>query len=544
MQRVLTGKIAKQVDSYCTKIIGIPSLVLMERAAIAVVNEVLKESNNDLRIGIFCGTGNNGADGLAIGRILQGKYLIDIYIIGERNKGTDEFKTQLTILKNMGIEPIYIEDEIELSEHNLNSYSVLIDAIFGIGLSRELTGKYAQIVELIDKSPGYKIAVDIPSGLCADTGRVMGNAICADKTVTFGTLKTGLLLCEARNYTGEIVVTDIGFPEFVYKKMEQQYNSISYAYENKDLWNLPKRKKASNKGTFGKVFLIAGSETMCGAAYLAAKAAYRMGVGLVEIFTHTNNLSVLKGMLPEAIIINYEDTGFDELKKELNIYNRKVIVMGPGLSVTDQSCSLVEEVLKNVSKNELGYVSQSSSKNAIGNSSENVSENTSKNLCSLVIDADGLNIMAEHRNLLKYLNENIVITPHIKEMSRLLQVDTSYVAEHLIQCASEFSEKYHCVTVLKDSSTVITNQLGNVIINTSGNSGMATGGSGDVLSGIIGGLLSYKLPIYEAASLGVYLHGLAGNEATSVKTEYSMLASDIVEAIPKVIRQREDKKNG
>lgn len=506
MQRIVTGKVSKQVDGYCISQIGIPSLVLMERAALSVVNEIIRIGNDRKRILIVCGTGNNGADGLAIARILNEKlYQSDIVIIGNTDKASDEFMTQLKINNKLGIKYENISESEENILNVIQSYDIIVDAIFGIGLSREIKGIYKNVIECINKNKGYKIAVDIPSGLCSNSGKVLGVAIKANKTVTFGTLKTGLLLCEARDYSGKLVVAKIGFPEFVYDQISQDnHDPLISAYEQKDIAMIPQRSQVSNKGDFGKVLVIAGSENMCGAAYFSAKAAYRTGAGIVEILTHTNNLSTIKASLPEAIIKDYNTISKEEFDKELQ--HKSVIVIGPGLSVSERTKQLLKATLK-------------------AN-------------CPIIIDADGLNTISQFRTLLPMIRENIIVTPHIKEMSRLIQKDSQYIKENILDCAYEFSTKYNCVTVLKDCSTVIANPKGNLFINTSGNSGMATGGSGDVLTGVIAGLISCKLPIYEAAPLGVYLHGLAGNEAASNISEYSMMASDLIDALSKIIMSR------
>lgn len=502
---VLTGKASKIVDNYCINELKIPSLVLMERAALAVsecVTEIC-EQNKYNKVKIICGVGNNGADGLALARILYdetdiNKSDICVGIIGNMAKASEEFNIQYGILQNIGMNIIHVEGKEQFKDLFADG-ELIVDAIFGIGLSRDVSGLFADIINEINESKIKVIAIDCPSGLNSDNGRAMGVAIKAYKTVTFGRLKAGLVLCDGKNYTGEVLVRQVGFNGLAYKHLRKNYKEeVFNAFTREDLQIIPERNPVSNKGTYGRIKVIAGSKNMCGAAILSATAAYRCGAGIVEVLTHRDNLPIVKGRIIEAIVNDY--VGAFDLDRN------SIVVAGPGLSVDDIANNLIKKVL------------------------------TSN--CNAVIDADGLNVISENRELLKLLHNKVIITPHIKEMSRLTEISCKDIRENIVNVARDFSKKYGCITVIKDATTVIADYNGNVTVNLSGNSGMSTGGSGDVLSGMIGGMLSQKLGIYEAACMGVYLHGLAGDYAKESKSAYGMMASDINDAITQILKFR------
>lgn len=507
MDYVLTGIASKQVDSYCIKEVGIPSLALMERAALAVADETLnylKDTKKQKKqVFVISMPGNNGADGLAAARMIREKgYFCRVCVIGSLSRATEEFLVQLNIIKQMDIEIILCDTEESVKTIEIPGDNVIIDALFGIGLSREVSGMYAEIIKKINESENYVISVDIASGLNPATGSVMGVAVDADKTVTFGTRKAGQLLGEGKAYSGEVVVKDVGFVKHAYEKVVENNPSEVYeCFTVNDLKRIPKRIRTSNKGTYGTVHVIGGGADMSGAAALSATAAYRCGAGLVKVYAKENNLNALKILIKEAVIL-----GFSDFDKASISEQKDIVIIGPGLSVTEETIELVREVL------------------------------TLK--CKIVLDADALNVISQNRMLLECLNENVVITPHVKEMARLTDKDTDYIRKNIVQCAREFSMEHSCVTVIKDAAAVISSAEGKIKINTTGNSGMSKGGSGDILTGIIAGLISQNLSVYEAAGMGVYLHGIAGDYAAAEKSEYSLLASDLLEKLPEVFRLR------
>lgn len=537
MRYVLDAASMKNVDSYSINTLGIPSVVFMERAALLVTEAIESKVKGNIHTDIICvcGRGNNGADGLAVARQLYLKgYNVDVYIINS-HASTKEFDIQLNIIKNLGIECINSPD--------FSKYGVIVDALFGNGLSRELAGEARIVVDTINKcstsvrsqytqnsdNNGNRlvVAVDIPSGISASTGVVMGSAVNADITVTFGFEKIGHILYPAASYCGKIIRKDIGFAQ--YPDMTRDI----FTYDYSDISDmLPLRKPDGNKGTFGKALVIAGSRLYGGAAVLSSRAAARIGAGLVRTLTHiSNRTAVITGNM-ECIVDTYdtdEECG-DFVKNTETLVDKcicwaDVVCIGPGLSMEESAVKLVRSV------------------------------SAKKNIKKLY-DADALNIIAQYKIELDGSNDdvdyeaggnsgnasykddmsdkNVVVTPHIGEMSRLTGLDIAVIKNNPIDTARTYSREHNCVCVLKDARTIVSDGE-RVYINMSGNDGMATGGSGDVLSGIITGLMAQGLTTFEASALGVYIHGCAGDEAALSNGKYSMVAGDIIDNIKNVL---------
>lgn len=514
MKYLCTGKEMKEVDRYAIDRIGIPSLVLMERAALAVEEELKPWLSKDKKILIICGTGNNGADGLALARLLYLKgFSVTVGIAGDEEKATQEWLTQYQIIQRLKVP---VAGEMPLAEYiRLREHNILIDAVFGIGLVREVTGEFAQIIDAFNSAEGLKVAVDIPSGLSADTGKVLGTSVRADITVTFGFRKLGMAFCSGEEMCGRIVVKDIGFPVFpggMIGTDREEIRPAAFTYTREDIKRLPRRPEYSNKGTFGRVLVIAGSKNMSGAAYLCAKAAYRMGAGLVRILTVEENREILQNLLPEAVITTYSVYDFSiEAIRDACAW-ATVIAVGPGLGVRDYVRSM------------LNYIIQYTH-------------------VPVVADADALNVMSRDPSLLEALRdkEDFIVTPHLGEMARLTGMGIPELAGDLPKAAKDFSQKYGVICVLKDARTVVTRVGERFFINLTGNSGMATGGSGDVLTGVIAGLLAGGLPAFKSASMGVFIHGLAGDLAAKRLGERGCMASDLLEALPEVMNARESR---
>ena len=470
----------------------IPSLLLMERAALAVVEELLSGKYDLKKILIACGTGNNGGDGFAIARFMMQKgYDTHVCLVGAMDKLSVDAKHQLEMYQAISgkfvTAPAYHE------------YTVIVDAIFGIGCNRDITGIAAEVIDSINETNAQVIAVDVPSGISSDTGKVCGVAVKAHATVTFFTEKLGMLLYPGREFCGNIHVADLGIP------FEECPECKIITYTEKDLEKLPKRGGNAHKGTFGKVLVIAGSPKISGAAYLSAAGAYRMGAGLVKIFTPKENQLAMQILLPEALLEVYDRNrpSIKQLKESMEWAD--VIVIGPGLG-TDKAA---DKILK--------YV-------------------ISKSSVPLVIDADGINVLAKSKTYLLEKHAPIILTPHIQEMARMTEKTKETIMKNPMEEAKSFTDEYNVTLVLKDARTIVTKNQELLYVNTNGNSGMSTGGSGDVLAGIIGGLIAQKMDVFEAAKLGVYLHGSAGDAAARVKGSYSMLATDILDGIAEVTR--------
>lgn len=492
MKNIVTGTDMKKVDSYTIGQIGIPSIALMERAALSVAQKIddnEKSHKKNKTIQVIAGVGNNGADGIAVGRMLYLLgYNICIFVMGDINKASEEFQTQLRIVNNLEI-PV-VDSVIEAD--------IIIDAVFGVGLSREVTGIYANLISEINKMKNIIYAVDIPSGINADTAEVMGCAIKANYTVTFGSHKVGTVLYPGADYCGKVTVADIGFPEQVY---DLQAEPLKYATKE-DLKLIPKRTNYSNKGTYGKILIVAGSRDISGAAVLCAKAAFRTGAGMVRIFTHENNRDIIAKLLPEAMINTYNTEKFEKKALDACLNWCDLVAVGPGIGTGTIQKMIVEQILDSG--------------------------------IQAVIDADGINNIAADERIKKKLHKKIILTPHLGEMSRLVHKPVKEIAQNLIDCAKETNYKYGADVVLKDARTVIATEE-QIYINLTGNSGMATAGSGDVLTGIIAGLIGIGCDFHKASAMGPYIHGLTGDLAAAKVSKTGLMASDIIDEIKNVI---------
>lgn len=506
----------KEIDKYTIEEIGIPSMVLMERAALSVVEE-LEKQNKQLKLTdtilCICGTGNNGGDGIAVARILHQKgYQVAIRILGDKNKCSKETKQQYEIAEKIGVK---FEDKKETKE-----YTIIVDAIFGIGLTRDINGIYKECIEQINSERHWVCAVDIPSGICGNTGKVHHTAIKADITVTFGYWKLGLLLYPGAEYAGKVIVTDVGF----------EIGNIStgltkFLYETEDIEKLlPKRKAYSNKGTYGKVLVIAGSKNMSGACFLSAKAAYRTGAGLVRIVTPEENRIIMQTSIPEAVLDTYTAETFDEDCKRIKRYiaDADSIVVGPGMGKGAEAEKLLQIVIE-YSK------------------------------VPTVVDADALYLLVKLGKIPPYqkdkpcqwdLPKHFILTPHRKELAVLLgnQITVEEIQDDFLTILDSCSSNPN-VLVLKDARTIVLKD-NLCYVNTSGNNGMATAGAGDVLTGIIAGVAAQGLPPFLVAELGVYLHGLAGDRIAAKTGKYSLMAEDIIEGMIDILSSHDNLKSG
>ena len=487
MKFIYSNKEAKAIDSHAIGTIGIPSLVLMEKAAMSVAAVLTERESKDSRILCVCGAGNNGGDGIALARILHEMgYPVAVTVLGQTEHMTEETKKQLEIAVGCQV-PV-----LPLTAVTDGQFDVMVDGLFGIGLSRNVEDIYEQVIDEMNESGARIYALDIPSGIHAGTGEVMNTAIRAVCTVTFGVNKLGLVLFPGCIYAGEVIVADIGFPDVSVASVRPS----AYYYEWEDVSSLlPERPARSHKGTFGKVLVVAGSETMSGACYLAAKAAYRTGAGLVRVISTENNRDVLLTALPEILFSTREEIAE-------GISWADAVVMGPGLGVTDEAKELVRYVL--------------------GNSP-----------VPTVVDGDAIRLCGQ---LTDTLTDNFILTPHVKEMSYITGMSVEELQKDILGTTKDTAEQLGCILAQKDARTVVSDGV-ECYINLSGNNGMATGGSGDVLSGIIGGLLGQGMEPFSAAKLGVFLHGLAGDVQAEEKGYYSLMASDLMEGLARVFSE-------
>lgn len=486
MKYLYSGKEAKAIDNHAIHKMGMSGLVLMERAAMSVAAVVMKRENKEVKILAVCGTGNNGGDAVAVARILHEQgYKTAITVVGETERMTEDMKYQLSLAVNCEV-PV-----LPLSAITDGVFDVILDGIFGIGLSREISGVYENVIDDINASGARCYAIDVPSGIRADTGAVLNTAAKAVCTITFGVNKTGLVLYPGCEYAGEVFVTDIGFPSGSVRAI----TSKTCIYETTDLGRLPIRPGRSNKGTFGHVLVVAGSQSMSGACFLAAKAAYTAGAGLVRVVSTENNRAILLSALPEILF-----SGRDELADVLEWAD--AVVIGPGIGLGKEAEEMVRCVLDSSS-------------------------------VPTVIDGDGIRICS---NLADELSDNFVLTPHVKEMTYLTGKSVQELLEEILPSTKEAAGKWGCTIVQKDARTIVSNG-DEAYINVSGNNGMATGGSGDVLAGLTGGLLAQGMEPFEAAKLAVYIHGLAGDIMAEEKSVYSLMASDLITGISRVLNK-------
>ncbi len=496
---VLNAGDMQSADNATIERIGIGQEVLMERAALVVVSCVKRY--NPKRVLCVCGIGNNGGDALAVARILMMQGIqAEVFLCGKIEKCKPAVLKQYEIFQKVGGKTMSAIDFAE--------YDMIVDGIFGVGLTRLVEGQYAEAVCAINqaKENGAKvIAVDIPSGIHTDTGAVMGVAVKADQTVAFAYYKPGHLLYPGAEYCGKIKVKEIGIS---YKFAELAHEPEIFTLDkDEDEIFLPQRARNGNKGTFGKVLVIAGSASMYGACYLSALSALRTGVGLVDIYTHEINRTAVQTMLPEAILHTYSDAGMDEKIVRQLMEASDSVVIGPGLSTDENAVALVKTVLQYCSK-------------------------------TIVMDADALNCIAQEKELLyglkQFTERKVIMTPHPGELSRLTGKTVSELKLDYMETVKSFATEYGIIVVGKDAGTVVSDGEW-VYLNQTGNSGMATAGSGDVLSGIIGALCAQKEDAFAAAWKGVYLHGKAGDYVLENSNAYSVIAGDIANALANII---------
>lgn len=493
---VLTGRQMQDADRQMTEKIGIPSDLLMERAALAITEELKKHFPQARKIGVFAGLGNNGGDGIAAARILALEgYDCKVCLTGpiqeKKNQSLAWFQYQ--IAEKAGVS--FTEDVNDLYDRDL-----LIDAVFGTGLSRPVEEEMAMKFQKFQDLKKPILSVDIPSGVAAGDGRILGTAIKADLTVSLAYLKVGQLLFPGKEYCGELILRDIG----IKRPLEEDQRAGRKVFQESDLNQYkPARFSGSNKGSYGHVLVIAGSYLMAGAACFAAKACVLSGAGLVKVLTDERNREIVQSQVPEALLSVYGNKlSKQEIKRELSWAD--VVLIGPGLGQTAISRQLFSLVMEEIQT-------------------------------PMVMDADALNLLSEDLSLLQRPHLDLVLTPHIGEMARLKKVSPVYVAEHMIPLAEEFANDYQVTLVLKNAASITAIPFSDTIINTTGNNGMSTGGSGDVLAGLLAGLMAQHLPASKAAPLAVYLHGKAGDLARKKCGVYAMAPREILDAIHNVL---------
>jgi hydroxyethylthiazole kinase-like uncharacterized protein yjeF len=501
--RILTAEAMREVDRAAIEGLGIPSLVLMENAALGVV-DALGEASGPIgaaeSAAIFCGPGNNGGDGLAIARHLAVRgWEVAVFLATGGKELSRDAEAQLGICRKMGlsITGIATEDEARAALEAAADRDLIIDALFGTGLARPLTGLFAVLVEGINDLPRPCVAVDLPSGLNGSRAEPLGPHVWADLTVTFAAPKIAHILAPAADAAGELVVADLGIPPRLIDEVEEKIGRLELLVEDEIAGWLPPRQRDAHKGTFGHALLVAGSPGKAGAAILAARAAVRSGAGLVTV------------AVPEAILETVDLGSLESMTLAQSgaavsqaLEGKAVLAVGPGLGQDEKAVSLIRQIVMAAE-------------------------------VPLVLDADGINSFAGNAGGLSRRSAPTVLTPHPGELGRLLGISARDVQADRLGVARRAAQETGAIVVLKGDRSLIAEPGGNVWVNPTGNPGMATGGSGDVLTGLTAGLIAQREAYgLDAVLLAVYLHGLAGDLAVAEKGENALAAGDLIDFLP------------
>lgn len=510
---VVTGRQMKEIDRTAIEEFGIPGLSLMEKAGNCLFEEVMQELKGDdfKEVFIICGAGNNGGDGYVLARKLVNRYIpVKVYstVDPEELTGDARINYERFIELDYGITVLNSQNEINKFQEEIQSEGLIVDAILGTGLTRTVENNIEEIIHIINDSKKRIYSVDIPSGIGADNGKVYKAAIKAHKTITFQLPKLGCILYPGAEYSGELVIKDIGIPNEAIQK-----NSPDIFLIDKDFVKniLPHREKDIHKGNCGKLFIIAGSKGMAGAAVLACRAALRSGIGLVTAGIPAGILDIIQISVPEAIckpLGNEENIEIDIscLTSILEgAQQSDVIAIGPGMGKNPDIQSIVKKLIEEAQ-------------------------------VPLIIDADGLNAIGERADAFFKGDKSIVITPHPGEMSRLTGLDISQINENRIDIAREYSKKWGTIVILKGARTVIAIPDGKVYLNITGNPGMAAAGSGDVLTGILSSFVSQGFSVDKAAIAAVFIHGRAGDMMAEKFGEYGLIAGDMADGVGLAIK--------
>lgn len=504
--KIFTGTQIHELDKYTIENEPIASIDLMERAGRALTHAITDIWSNRTPIVVFAGPGNNGGDALAVARILSElDYNIRIYLFNVHGSLSEDCAVnKQRIIDSKRIKD-FIEVEQEFEPPTLDKNDLVIDGLFGTGLNKPLAGGFASLVKYINASASKVVSIDIPSGLMTEdnTYNIKANILRADVTLTLQQEKLSFLFAENQQYIGKVKVLDIRLSTEGINMLDSQY----YMLEENDVRQILKPRDAfSHKGDMGNALLIAGSYGMAGAAVLATKACIRAGAGKVTIHTPKKNNDIIQISVPEAIVdLDQEETYFSDT---IDSDKFDSMGIGPGLGLSENTAIAL-----------IGQIRRTHA--------------------PIVIDADGLNILASHRAWLEQLPQGVIMTPHPKELERLTNVHNIEGYEGLSK-ARDLAEHLQSYIILKGHISALCLPDGRVIFNSTGNSGMATAGSGDVLTGIITGLLARGYKQKEACILGMYIHGLAGDLAVKELGEESLISSDIIKYMPKAFKKLND----
>ncbi len=517
--KILDSRQMKEIDREAIGSIGLPGVVLMENAGLKVFQALalrFPHAGHEIII-VAAGKGNNGGDGFVVARhLFNSGYDVTVFLAGEKSAISGDAAVNLSIALKSGVPVVEMRDGSALTKFGkaLGAATVVVDALFGTGLERPLEGFQARLVEAINASPACRIAVDLPSGLSADSFEIIGPAVRADLTVALAAPKVPHVFPPAIDLVGELLIADIGIPAALFAKKELGLELV----EEKDIKAFfGPREQESHKGTYGHVLAVCGSVGKSGAAALAGKAALKAGAGLVTVATAADALAGLARSMAELMTEPLAGTAAGAVSKEalprvLELLKGKdALLIGPGLTTGRSTAEFVRSLLPVVR-------------------------------VPMVIDADALNIIAGDLSILRRLKAPAVLTPHPGEFSRLCGLPTDEVLKRRLEVVPRFAAAHGVFVVLKGFRTIIATPDGRLLVNTTGNPGMASGGSGDVLSGLIASQAVQERDLAGAIASAVYVHGLAGDISAEALSEKAMTASDIIRFLPAAIKdiQREE----
>lgn len=503
-----TANEMREIDRIAIHEYGIPGIVLMENAGVAIVRQIetIIEPVVDHKFCIFAGKGNNGGDGYVIARHLvnQGGK-VKVFLLGKKDEVSGDARINLDILERIGVDILEIShdrdwDKVKVS---VTFSDCLVDALLGTGFRGEVSGDMARLIEIINAAGKLVVAVDIPSGVDADTGQIKGKAVMASHTVTLGLPKPGLFLYPGAEYAGHLMIADIGIPAAIVAGQNIKQNIVMAGVVR---GILPRRSPAAHKGTSGRLAVVAGSRGLSGAAAMTAQGALRSGAGLITLAAPASLQDVLAIKLTEVMTRPLAEDlsgaiGRQAVAEIVSLMaSNDVLAIGPGLGRAEETTAAVRAILAAVD-------------------------------CPLVIDADALYALVGYTEKLAGCAALPILTPHPGEMALLTGLSTQAINDDRIGVARQAAGEWGCIVVLKGAGTVVAFPDGEVYINTSGNAGMATGGTGDVLTGIIAALIAQGLSSHDAAVAGVYIHGLAGDIAAA-SGMVGIVATDVIKAVP------------
>jgi ADP-dependent NAD(P)H-hydrate dehydratase / NAD(P)H-hydrate epimerase len=514
--KVATAEQMQELDRKTIETYRIPGVVLMENAGRGTT-EAISSFFPDLqrrKVVIFAGKGNNGGDGFVIARYLLNRNVaVKVYLLADPNVLRGDAEINFQAFKRMKGEVIPVPSSMEFQKvkKDLERFDLIIDGIFGTGLDAEVRGYYREVINHLNSLQKPIVAVDIPSGLDANTGKPLGTAVRATLTVTFGLPKTGHLVSPGVDYVGQLNVIDISIPKILIEEEKIHTHLLDEEGIRKGL-SIPRRAD-TNKSDYGHLLVLAGSVGKTGAATMVCEAALRMGAGLVTLGIPRSLNPIMEMKLTEVMTEPLPETpkqtlslkAFDSILRLCE--NKRAVVIGPGIGTVKDTQALILKLVKALK-------------------------------VPLILDADALTALATQAKSLPTANRSLVLTPHPGEMARLLQSTPKDVQEDRIGISRNFAQTRHLYLVLKGHRTLVATPQGEIFINPTGNPGMASGGTGDVLTGMIGGLMCQGMDILPSLQASVFLHGLAGDKAASEKGEKSLVATDIIQCLPRVLQGR------